>query len=61
MKTTETTATTKPTKRYYEDEQLNRLANTVWHGRVFGEKTLLEIRAECGDEAQFVQAVQESL
>ena len=48
-------------KSYYADPVLNRLANTVWHGMVFGEQTMLAMKAETCDEAQFIKAVQEAL
>lgn len=48
-------------KHYYDDAVLNRLANTVWGGMVFGEKTMLEMKAECCDEAQLIEAVNEVL
>lgn len=48
-------------KHYYDNEVLNRFANTVWNGRVFGEQTMLQMMAECCDEQQFLKAVEDAL
>lgn len=52
------TTQAKPLKPYYDDETLNRIANERRWGRVFGEKSMLDIMSECCDEAQFIETVE---
>jgi hypothetical protein len=48
-------------KSYYENPILNRLANTVFGGAVFGESTMLAMMGETTSEKEFVKLVMESL
>ena len=58
MKTT-TSASKLEIEDYYTNPILNRLANERKWGRVFGEKTMLDMMGECCDEAQFIEMIEE--
>jgi len=50
--------TIKEKEKHYDNEELNRIAVDRQWGRVFGEKTMLEIMAESTSEAEFIQEIE---
>jgi len=49
----------RPLKKYYDDEDLNRIAHDRRWGRVFGEQTMLEMRKESVDEKEFIYMIED--